>query len=193
MSKQQKLEKLNETMHEHCTCELKQQATNVVAGYGSASAKVMFIGEAPGKNEDEQGLPFIGRAGKFLDEMLLSINLKREDVYITNVLKYRPPNNRDPKPEEIESCWPWLQAEIELIEPKLIVLLGRHALIRFFPNLKISNAHGKVYHANIDGLGERYYFASYHPAVALYRGNSRNLLFEDFTKIPEAIKKSERS
>ncbi|HET8574938.1 MAG TPA: uracil-DNA glycosylase [Candidatus Paceibacterota bacterium] len=189
MTKQEKLEKLNLEMNESCLCELKATAKNPVPGFGNANAEIMFIGEAPGKTEDEQGLPFVGAAGKFLDTMLASVNLKREDVYITNVVKYRPPNNRDPFPEEVEACFPWLRAQVELIDPTLIVLLGRHALMRFLPKLRISEVHGKIVHAKVLGLGPRTYFPLYHPAVALYQGNSRDLLLEDFSKIPEILQK----
>ena len=113
-------------------------------GAGSAFAEIVFIGEAPGKSEDEKGAPFVGAAGKFLDEMLGAINLKREDIYITNIVKYRPPNNRDPLSEEKSACRAWLLEELKIISPKLIVFLGRHAMNNFFPDLQISKAHGKL-------------------------------------------------
>lgn len=189
-SQQNKLQKLNDDEGQKCACKLKDTATNAVPGSGSARAELLFIGEAPGKTEDEQGLPFVGSAGKFLDEMLESISLERDSVYITNVVKYRPPENRDPTPEEVASCWPWLRAQIELIQPTLIIPLGRHALERFLPKLKISQTHGKLVHATIGDLGEQYYFPLYHPAVALYQGNSRDMLLEDFSRIPEALGKA---
>ena len=154
----------------------------------------MFIGEGPGQKEDELGVPFVGAAGKFLDEMLGVIKLKREDVYISNVVKCRPPANRDPLPEESEACWPWLEKQIETIDPKLIVTLGRHSMERFLPNQKISQIHGKAMRRNIQGLGARVFYTLYHPAAALYNGSMRGILTEDFKRIPkvlEAVKKSE--
>ncbi|MCA9364659.1 MAG: uracil-DNA glycosylase [Candidatus Moranbacteria bacterium] len=189
MNKQEQLQKLNDEMAYSCTCELKKTATNVVPGQGSADADILLIGEAPGKNEDLQGKPFIGAAGKFLEEMLGSIGLSREDVYITNTVKYRPPKNRDPLPEEVVACWPWLSAQVELIDPKLIVLLGRHAMNRFVPGKKISEDHGKVFVHTVDGLGTRDFFVLYHPAAALYQGSLRKTLIKDFQKIPKIVEK----
>ena len=187
MNKEKTLEKLNHTMHELCACELKKTALNVVPGKGSARADIMFIGEAPGKKEDEMGEPFVGAAGKFLSELLATIDLKREDIYITNVVKYRPPNNRDPLPEEVADCWMWLQEQVKLIDPVLIVPLGRHALERFVPGRKISEDHGKAFRRTVNGLGERVYYALYHPAAALYNGGLRQTLFDDFKNIPKII------
>jgi DNA polymerase len=128
----------------HCTCALKNTATQGVPGVGNHHADIVFIGEAPGKDEDLRGEPFVGRAGKFLSEMLNSINMKREDVYITNTVKYRPPDNRDPSPEEKETCYAWLAEELNYIQPKLIVTLGRHAMNTFLPEAKISDVHGTL-------------------------------------------------
>lgn len=190
MKKKQKLlEELNKEMAERCSCGLKATAINVVPGDGSADADILFIGEAPGKKEDEQGKPFIGAAGKFLSEMLASIGLKREDIYITNVVKYRPPNNRDPLPEEVAACWPWLEEQIRLINPKLIVPLGRHAMERFLKNKKISEVHGQVFEIELPNLGKRNFYTLYHPAAALYNGSMRKVLFEDFSRIPKILKK----
>ncbi len=122
--KEHELAELNRTMAASCLCELRKTALNVVPGIGSADARLLFIGEAPGKKEDETGEPFVGAAGKFLNEMLASIGLNREDIYITNVVKYRPPNNRDPLPEEVAACWPWLRAQVELIAPKSLFFWG---------------------------------------------------------------------
>lgn len=176
-------------MAERCSCGLKATAINVVPGDGSADADILFIGEAPGKKEDEQGKPFIGAAGKFLSEMLASIGLKREDIYITNVVKYRPPNNRDPLPEEVAACWPWLEEQIRLINPKLIVPLGRHAMERFLKNKKISEVHGQVFEIELPNLGKRNFYTLYHPAAALYNGSMRKVLLEDFSRIPKILKK----
>lgn len=192
MNKDKKLQKLNEDMDALCACALKKTALNVVPGKGSADAKVMFIGEAPGKKEDEKGEPFIGAAGKFLDELLASINLCREDIYITNVVKYRPPNNRDPLPEEVDDSWLWLQEQINLIDPVLIIPLGRHALERFVPGRKISEDHGRAFRREMDGVGKRVFYALYHPAAALYNGGLRDTLITDFAKIPKIVKAIEK-
>lgn len=186
-SKQEKLTEINERWIKECTCTLRDTATQAVPGDGSANADIVFVGEGPGRDEDIQGKPFVGAAGKFLNEMLGTINLKREDVYITNVVKYRPPENRDPLPEEAAACYPWLVEQINLIDPKLIVLLGRHALERFFPEEKISRVHGKVLKRVVRGMGARNFYALYHPAAALYNGGMRGVLIEDFKKIPKII------
>lgn len=159
-------------------CPLHTSA-NAVLGEGNPQATVMFIGEAPGEQEDRLGRPFVGPAGKFLDELLASIGFKREDVYISNVVKYRPPANRDPTDEEKAQCMPWLQLEIALIKPKVIVPLGRHALGHFFPKLSISTAHGKPQKLTEDVT----VFPIYHPAAALHNGNLRQSLFDDFNAL----------
>jgi uracil-DNA glycosylase family 4 len=192
LDKQKALEELNVKMAAECDCGLRAQAKNVVPGDGSAYAKLLFIGEAPGKNEDEQGKPFVGAAGKFLNEMLTSIGMKREDIYITNVVKYRPPNNRDPLPDEVAACWPWLALQVELINPQLIVLLGRHAMERFLPGKKISEVHGQAFRRTIPDLGERHFYTLYHPAAALYNGGMRGILMEDFKRIPKVLKAIEK-
>lgn len=189
MEKQKKLEALNILMAASCTCGLKEQATQAVPGDGSAEAEIMFIGEAPGKNEDLQGVPFVGAAGKFLSEMLATIKLKREDIYITNVVKYRPPNNRDPLPEEIAACMPWLHEQIKIIRPKVIVTLGRHAMEHFIPGKKISEVHGQAFRRTFDDIGEQVFFSLYHPAAALYNGSMRETLIKDFQKIPKVVEK----
>lgn len=171
-----------------CVCTLRDTAIQAVPGDGSADADMMFVGEAPGKNEDEQGVPFVGAAGKFLAEMLQSINLRRENIYITNVVKYRPPNNRDPLPEEIAACMPWLHEQIRIINPKIIVTLGRHAMEHFIPGKKISEVHGQAFRRVFPDIGPRVFFALYHPAAALYNGSMRQTLIEDFKKIPKVIK-----
>lgn len=185
--KEHELAELNRMMAASCLCELRKTALNVVPGIGSADARLLFIGEAPGKKEDETGEPFVGAAGKFLNEMLASIGLNREDIYITNVVKYRPPNNRDPLPEEVVACWPWLRAQVELIAPKIIVLLGRHALERFVPGKRISVEHGKAFRRTVPDLGTYVFFALYHPAAALYNGSMRETLMKDFAKMPKIL------
>ena len=192
MSKQEKLKKLNQQTLACQKCDLRQTCSQVVPGAGSAEAEIMFIGEGPGKEEDRQGIPFVGAAGKFLDEMLGIINLKREDIYIANVVKCRPPNNRDPFPEEAEACWPWLEQQIKIIDPRLIITLGRHSLERFLPGQKISQIHGKALRRAVPKMGIRIFYALYHPAAALYNGSMREVLIKDFKRIPkvlEAVKK----
>ncbi|MBK5215578.1 MAG: uracil-DNA glycosylase [Candidatus Pacebacteria bacterium] len=189
VSKKTQLDSLNIYWQKNCICGLKKVATQAVFGSGNASSSIVFIGEAPGKKEDLEGKPFIGAAGKFLSEMLKSINKKREDIYITNIVKYRPPNNRDPKPKEIEDCAEWLNEELKIIKPKLIVLLGRHSMHRFFPKEKIGAAHGKLLIKNIDIFGEQAFLPLYHPAAALYNGGLRTTLLKDFKKIPKILEK----
>lgn len=191
MTKRQELEDLNTYWQENCTCELRKTATQAVFGSGNAEAKVIFIGEAPGKNEDAQGIPFVGAAGKFLDEMLGTIKLKREDIYITNIVKYRPPNNRDPLPEEKKACSEWLYKEINIIHPLLVVFLGRHSMNDFFPDLKISNAHGKLIIKKFPNIKVSHFLALYHPAAALYNGGMRETLIKDFKKIPKILAKTQ--
>lgn len=189
MTKSEKLAKLNKQMSACSKCALRCNATQVVPGDGNAEAEIMFIGEAPGKKEDTLGIPFVGSAGKFLSVMLATIKLKREDIYIANVCKCRPPENRDPLPEEVVSCWPWLEKQIKIIDPKIIVTLGRHSLNRFLPEAKISEAHGRAFEINIPKIGKRKIFALYHPAAALYNGSMRETLLKDFKRIPKIIEK----
>jgi DNA polymerase len=187
------LTELNLYWEEYCTCELKKTATRAVFGDGNNKAEVVFIGEAPGKKEDETGVPFMGAAGKFLGEMLESIKMKRGDIYVTNIVKYRPPNNRDPLPQEKEDCKDWLHQELNIIAPKLIIFLGRHSMNHFFPELKISEAHGKMINKNISGINTTHFLPLYHPAAALYNGGLRQELLKDFKKIPAIIKKIKTS
>lgn len=188
MTKLEQLEKLNKYWQENCKCELRKTATQAVFGHGNAESDIVFIGEAPGKNEDIKGVPFIGSAGKFLDELLVSIQIKREEIYITSIVKYRPPNNRDPKPKEKEACYPWLINELKIISPKLIVFLGRHSMTQFLEGLKISEVHGKLIIKSIPDLGkEQAFLPLYHPAAALYKGSMRKVLIHDFKKITKAL------
>jgi uracil-DNA glycosylase len=170
-------------------CPLAEQS-NAVLGEGNPQAQVMFIGEAPGEQEDKLGRPFVGPAGKFLDELLLSIGLKREEVYISNVVKYRPPGNRDPTDEEKAQCMPWLMLEIALIKPRVIVPLGRHALGHFFTKLSITAAHGKPQTLRQDqgDTPSITVFPIYHPAAALHNGNLRQALYDDFQALGEFLK-----
>lgn len=188
MTKNEELEILNEKWKKECKCELKNIATQAVPGDGNPEADIVFIGEAPGRSEDKLGRPFVGAAGKFLDEMLELINMKRKEVYITNIVKYRPPNNRDPLPEEKSDCREWLLEELKIISPKLIIFLGRHAMNNFFPNLQISLTHGKLLIKSFRGMCTKYFFPLYHPAAALYDSSMREVLKEDFKKIPKVLK-----
>ncbi|MDD5693311.1 MAG: uracil-DNA glycosylase [Patescibacteria group bacterium] len=169
-------------------CLLYKTKTKDVPGIGNEHAEVMFIGEAPGKDEDLQGEPFVGAAGKFLTEMIEDLGWKRSDVYIANVLKHRPPNNRDPEPSEADACWPYLKRQIEIISPKLIVFLGRHSMARFFPTLQISKVHGQAFRKEFLGKSQ-VFLALYHPAAALYNGGMRDTLKNDFQKIPKILDK----
>lgn len=179
------LDSLQAKLREWKGCSLHETA-NAVLGEGNPHATIMFIGEAPGQREDELKRPFVGAAGQFLDELLASIELKREEVYISNVVKYRPPNNREPTPEEKEQCMPWLKLEIALIRPKVIVPLGRHALGHFFTKLSITNAHGKPQKLTDDVT----VFPIYHPAAALHNGNLRQSLFDDFKALGAFLQSS---
>lgn len=183
MSQAKQLEDLKREILDNNVCpELASGATQLVMGDGNPGADVVFIGEAPGAQEDEQGLPFVGRAGQFLNDMLQLINLSRADVYITNIVKYRPPNNRDPSDEEKAEFLPYLLKQIAIIKPKVIVTLGRHSMEAFLPGLRISQAHGQP--KRKAGL---VYMPLYHPAAALYNGGMRETLIEDFKKIPKVI------
>lgn len=189
MNRSEELKKLHNTFHHANKCGLKETATQPVFGDGNPDSKIVFIGEAPGKKEDQTGVPFVGAAGKFLAEMLESIGMKREDIYITNIVKYRPPENRDPTPLEKEQCADWLKAELEFIKPKLIIFLGRHSMNHFFPELKISDAHGKLIQTKLYGFPITNFLPLYHPAAALYNGGLRTELLKDFKKIPGILKK----
>lgn len=163
-------------------CRLRKQATQVVPGDGNPKAEVMFIGEGPGANEDKEGIPFCGAAGKFLDQLLESIGINRRDVYITNMVKCRPPGNRDPSEDEMKACRPWLDKQIEFINPKVFILLGRFAMGKFFPDLKISKAHGKSFKKS-----GKLYFIMYHPAVALYNDSFKKVMMEDMKGLKKII------
>lgn len=172
--------------------DLAKQATQLVFGTGNPDADVVFIGEAPGKNEDLKGEPFVGASGKFLDEMLASVGLSRADIYITNIVKYRPPNNRDPLPEEKEAFLPFLYAQLAAINPKIIVTLGRHSTNCFLPGLQISVIHGQPKRIKATVHGEELSWVIlplYHPAAALYNGSMRQVLLDDFANVPLIIQK----
>jgi DNA polymerase len=154
----------------------------VVPGEGAEDADIVFIGEAPGWHEDQQGRPFVGPAGQFLEELLASIGLKRELVYICNVIKCRPPKNRDPLPGEIKSCQQWLDRQLALIRPKIVVTLGRYSMARYFPRETISKVHGKTRKE-----GDILYYAMYHPAAALHQQSLRQVIQNDMLKIPSLL------
>ena len=185
LSKQAELDQIKaDILNKNICPDLAMTAKQLVFGDGNPDADIVFIGEAPGKKEDEQGKPFVGASGKLLNDMLASINLKREDIYITNIVKYRPPNNRDPLPKEKKAFLPYLQKQIAVIQPKMIVTLGRHSMDAILPGLKITQAHGVPLRNN--GL---IYLPLFHPAAALYNGGLRQTLLDDFLKIPSIIQK----
>jgi len=163
-------------------CDLYKYRTKAVPGEGSENAEIMFIGEAPGWHEDQQGLPFVGPAGQYLDNLLASINLKREQVYIANVIKCRPQGNRDPLPTEIAACRKWLDLQIEIICPKMVVALGRYSMAMFFSGKSISQIHGTA--RKRDNI---IYYAMYHPAAALHQQSLRRTIEADMLKIPSLL------
>lgn len=166
-----------------CTrCRLCRSRTLAVPGSGPKSARLMFIGEAPGFHEDQQGLPFVGAAGHYLDELLASINLTRDQVYITNVIKCRPPDNRDPLPDELEACRPFLDRQIACISPQVIVTLGRFSMQLAFSGVSISRIHGQP-----KRIGDIIYFPTFHPAAGLHQPRYRSLIEQDFLKIPALL------
>ena len=180
------MSKLSELYQEIELCQLCEALAStrnkVVPGFGNENTQIVFIGEAPGYHEDQQGLPFVGQAGQFLDYLLNSINLQRSDVYICNVIKCRPPGNRDPLPTEIKNCQKWLDQQLELISPKIIVTLGRFSLAKFFPSETIGKVHGKERTQN-----NVIYFPMYHPAAALHQQSLRQIIEEDIKKIPSLL------
>lgn len=172
-----------------CTrCKLHHSRKNAVPGSGDPHAKIMLIGEGPGFHENEQGLPFVGAAGNFLDELLGEANLSREDVFITNVVKCRPPSNRDPQVEELDACKSYLERQIAAINPDVIVTLGRFSMGHFINNGKISGIHGKSYWSN-----GRMIVPMYHPAAALHQPSLRDVVKEDFAKLPGLIEKAQET
>src|SRR3954470_10030080 len=183
--KQKELDKIKQQiLSDKIAPELAAGATQLVFGDGNPDAEVVFVGEAPGKNEDEQGLPFVGAAGRFLEEMLSGIGLKRSQVYITNIVKYRPPENRDPYPDEKAAFLPYLRSQLEVIKPRVVVTLGRHSMDSLLPGLQISQCHGQP-----KRYGGQVYMPLFHPAAALYNGAMRQTLLEDFQRIPLVLSK----
>lgn len=207
MDKQSQLNQIADLIVENNVCpELAGGATQLVFGDGNPDADIVFIGEAPGKKEDEQGKPFVGAAGKFLDEMIQGIGLERGDVYITNIVKYRPPQNRDPLPEEKQAFWPYLTRQLQAIDPLLIVTLGRHSMEYFLSGQRISYIHGQPKRikavaspghdsgsAGKQAVTSWVILPLYHPAAALYNGGMRETLIDDFSRIPPVLERIKTS
>jgi len=171
-----------------CTkCKLCKGRTRAVPGEGNPNAKILFIGEGPGYHEDQQGRPFVGPAGQFLDELLASINLKRSDVFIANVVKCRPPQNRDPEPDEMTACNDYLDRQIAAIKPSVIVTAGRYSMSKFFSGEKISVIHGRARKRD-----SYICIAMYHPAAGLHQASLKDVIREDFKKIPVIVAEAER-
>ena len=190
ISAEAQLEELRQRLLADNPCpELAASATQLVFGVGSSTADIMLIGEAPGAKEDQRGEPFVGASGKFLDEMCSAAGLQRSDVYITNIVKYRPPHNRDPLPEEKVAFWPYLAKQIHIIQPRVILPLGRHSGTLFVPGLRISHDHGQPVTVNVAGK-ERLIIPLYHPAAALYRGDLRSTLLADFVQAAQLARQA---
>ncbi|OGM11633.1 hypothetical protein A2Z22_02440 [Candidatus Woesebacteria bacterium RBG_16_34_12] len=183
MDKQQKLDQLKQQMKKDGTLPLKKSATNLVFGDGNPDAEILFIGEGPGYWEDQKGLPFVGAAGAFLNQLLRIINIPREEVFITNIIHFRPPENRDPLPSEIEAFQKYLDKIIEIVDPKLIVTLGRFSMAKFLPGVTISSVHGKVKKVEWKGK-EVIILPMYHPAAGLRSTDIKIRITEDFKQIP---------
>jgi DNA polymerase len=182
---QMNLRQIARAVHDCKRCPLHLGRTRAVPGEGPAPADIMLIGEGPGFHEDKQARPFVGASGKFLEQLLNDIGYKREDVFIANVVKCRPPNNRDPQPEELAACEDYLERQIHLVDPKVIVTLGRYSMVRFFPNASITKIHGQPQRIN-----NRLIVPMFHPAAALHQPRWRPLLIEDFSKLPQLIQEA---
>jgi len=181
------LAELNEEIARCPDCELSRTRTHAVPGEGRPDADIVFIGEGPGYYEDQQARPFVGPAGQFLEQLLASIGLRREDVYIGNVIKCRPPENRDPLPQEINACRKWLDRQIEIISPRVVATLGRYSMNRYFPGQSISRIHGQPRR-----LGDVVVVPMYHPAAALHQGSLRRTIEEDFKKLPAILEQARK-
>ena len=192
MQKNEVMEKIAKKVRDCKKCRLYKEAQNAVPGEGSLDPEIVFIGEAPGAQEDKTGRPFVGRAGRLLESLLEEIGMKREDVWIGNIIKHRPPGNRDPKPDEIGACEPYLTVQLRILQPKLIVTLGRFAMYYFYKGGKISRDHGnliRVENSKVDK--DLFVFPVYHPAAGLRNGRFREALEEDFRRIPQILKQIE--
>ena len=172
-----------------CTrCRLHETRTRAVPGEGTPDTEVVFVGEGPGQNEDRQGRPFVGRAGDLLVKFLATLRWRRDEVFITNIVKCRPPDHRDPEPDEIAACAPYLQRQLEILDPALVVTLGRHSLGRFMPGSRISQVHGTVRRVDpATGAGNAMVFAMYHPAAALRTPDIERTSYDDVASIPAAL------
>lgn len=186
MSRETLLEKIERDIKTCTKCDLCQTALNAVPGEGNTNADIVFIGEAPGANEDKTGRPFVGRAGGLLEKLIVKIGYERKDVWIGNIIKHRPPKNRDPFPTEIRACEPYLSMQLRLIQPKLVVTLGRFAMNYFHPTGKITNDHGKLIKLNDYNV-----YPVYHPAAALRKKAFAEALAKDFIRIPKILKELE--
>ena len=193
MTKVQKLQNIKQQILDNNVCpELASQATQLVFGTGNPDADIVFIGEAPGKNEDLVGEPFVGKAGHLLDDMLQSVHIDRNQIYITNIVKYRPPKNRDPLPQEKAAFWPYLQKQLAIIKPKLVVTLGRHSMAMFVPQGRIIELHGTTQEIIIQDTEQSFkctLLTLYHPSAAIYRGSVKTALMQDFSTIPSLLAK----
>lgn len=177
-ARKERLEEIATQVRACTRCELWRTRTNAVPGEGNPCAEVMFVGEGPGYHEDRQGRPFVGAAGQYLNELLIRVGLRREEVYITNVVKCRPPGNRDPLPDEIAACAPYLEEQLAIIQPRIVVTLGRYSMARWFPNEKISRIHGQARR-----FGSLVVVPMYHPAAALHQPALKELVERDFEKL----------
>jgi len=187
------LEQVAEEVRSCTRCRLHEGRTNAVPGEGHPSTEAFFVGEGPGLNEDRQGRPFVGAAGQFLTELLGSVGWRREDVFISNVVKCRPPQNRDPEPDEIEACAPFLRRQLDALDPALVVTLGRHSMGRFMPGARIGQVHGTFRPGPAElGAGNALVFAMYHPAAALHQGSLRQTLLDDMAQVPAALIEARR-
>jgi DNA polymerase len=173
---------LNQGVNACRACPLAAGRTRAVPGEGPVDAEILLIGEGPGYYEDQQGRPFVGAAGQFLETLLASIGLKRTDVFIANVVKCRPPGNRDPLPEELAACSHWMTEQIDILQPKVVVTLGRYSLARFLPGQPIGRVHGQE-----KKVGDQWVMPMYHPAAALHQGSLRKTIEDDFRKIPAVL------
>jgi uracil-DNA glycosylase family 4 len=168
-------------------CALYHSRKKAVPGEGPVKCEIMFIGEGPGFYENEQGRPFVGAAGKFLDELLAQAGLKREDVWITNIVKCRPPGNRDPLPEEVSACNDYLERQIQAVDPSIIITLGRHSMGKYMPGAKITAVHGQM-----RKVGDRYVIAMFHPAAALHQASLKPAVLADFAKLPQLLEQARK-
>lgn len=188
MSSEVILQEIAEKISQCKNCELGQSRKNAVPGTGLANSEIMLIGEGPGFHENEQGLPFVGQSGKFLTELLAEGDFKRENVFITNVVKCRPPGNRDPRPEELDACHEFLEKQIAVINPLIIVTLGRFSMARYFEKAKISRIHGQA-----SWNGGRFIIPMYHPAAALHQPKLRPVIKQDFAKLADLVEKARKT